>query len=89
MRLAQERPDLIDAVLASLIRAEAAAPYGGEFAGAWVIRDLGNWLPGLRTLRSFGVIDKSGPSTRGGNRAYYKMDDSDGVRRALIDLGHL
>ena len=89
MRLARERPDLVDAVLASLKQAEAAGPFGGEFAGSWVLRELGSWLPGLRTLRAFGVIEKSGPSTRGGNRSYYTMPDAYGVRRALSDLGHL
>ncbi len=86
MRLAQERPELLAAVRASLARADAAQPYGGEFAGAWVLRDLGSWLPGLRTLRAAGILEKSGPSTRSGNRAYYRMRDREGVRRALAEL---
>jgi hypothetical protein len=87
MRLAQERPELLSAVAVSLARADAAQPYGGEFAGAWVLRDLGSWLPGLRTLRAAGILEKSGPSTRSGNRAYYRMPDREGVRRALTELG--
>jgi hypothetical protein len=89
MRLAQERPQLLRVVRASLARAEAAQKFGGEFAGAWVVRDLGAWLPGLRSLRAFGVLEKSGESTRGGNRAYYRMPDLEGVREALRELGQL
>jgi hypothetical protein len=89
MRLAQERPDLIPAVKLSLKWADAAEPYGGEFAGAWVVQELGRWLPGLRTLRAAGIIEKSGDSTRGGNRSYYRMPDRDGVRQALMDLERL
>lgn len=89
MRLAQERPQLLPVVRASLVRAEAAQKFGGEFAGAWVVRDLGSWLPGLRSLRAFGVLEKSGESTRGGNRAYYRMPDLEGVREALRELGQL
>ncbi len=87
MRLAQERPELLAAVRASLARADAAQPYGGDFAGAWVLRELGSWLPGLRTLRAAGILEKSGPSTRSGNRAYYRMPDREGVRQALAELG--
>ncbi len=89
MRLAQERPDLLPAVRSSLRRADAAVPYGGEFAGSWVLQDLGSWLPGLRTLRAAGILEKAGESTRGGNRAYYRMPDRDGVRRALDELESL
>jgi len=56
-----------------------------EFAGAWVVNRLGHWVPSLRTLASRGVLQKVDTS-RGGRRAYYRMLDRAGVRRALEEL---
>jgi hypothetical protein len=94
MRLAVERPDWLPVVEAILKRARDAADYGGEFAGAWVLQDLrregvADWLPNLRLLVSFGIIAKSGESTRGGQRAYYRMPDQAGVERALKRLARV
>ncbi len=58
------------AVEAACVSAEKAEAYGGEFAGSWVISELEQqtdgrvWLPGLRTLAVYGLIEKSGPSRR-------------------------
>ena len=41
------------------------------------------WIPNLRILVSYGLLEKSGPSTRGGRRAYYRMPDRPGVEKAL------
>ncbi len=57
---------------------------GGEFAGAWVVADSG-WVPNLRVLGAYGIVQKSG-SSRGGQRAYYRMADLQGVKRALTEL---
>jgi len=64
---------------------EAARP--GRFAGAWVLRRLGQWRPGLRLLVRYGILEKVGETTRGGRRAYYRMPDREGVGRALRELG--
>jgi hypothetical protein len=92
MRLANERPDWIPVLRAASEQARKSEPYGGEFAGHWVLRELEEqtgtraWCPGLRLLVGYGVLEKSGPSTRGGRRAYYRMPDREGVEQALRQL---
>jgi hypothetical protein len=66
---------------------------GSPFAGSWVLAELQRSgdedpRPGLRVLQRFGVIRKEGDSTRGGNRAYYVMEDPAGVDDALRRLGY-
>ena len=66
---------------------------GSAFAGAWVLSELQRSgdldpRPGLRVLQRFGIIEKVGESTRGGNRAYYTMPDPDSVDAALRRLGY-
>ena len=95
MRLASERPDWVPVLQAAVKSARKSEPYGGEFAGHWVVLQLeqetgsGAWVPGLRLLASYGLIEKSGESTRGGRRAYYRMPDRAGVEQALEQLDHL
>lgn len=94
MHLASEKPEWLPALRAACRSAQKAEPYGGEFAGSWVVSELEQltgeraWLPGLRTLAVYGLIEKSGPSTRGGRRAYYRMPDRAGVELALQELEH-
>lgn len=83
-RLARERPDWLPVLDA----AAAVAADAEEFAGAWVVdelsrRGLNRWIPNLRILVSYGLLEKSGPSTRGGRRAYYRMPDRVAVEQAL------
>jgi hypothetical protein len=91
MRLANERPEWVAALRAACVTARIAEDFSGDFAGAWVLDELERqngtrWLPGLRTLATYGLIEKSGPSTRGGRRAYYRMPDRQGVEMALEEL---
>lgn len=91
MRLAHERPEWIAALRAACVTARKSEDYSGDFAGAWVLDELERqngtrWLPGLRTLATYGLIEKAGPSTRGGRRAYYRMPDRQGVEMALEEL---
>lgn len=58
------------------------------FSGSRIARIVG-WFPSLRTLVRYGILEKCGPTSRGGRRAYYKMPDPEGVRKALEELGHL
>lgn len=92
LRLASERSDWLPVLQAACRRARNAEPYGGEFAGHWVLRDLQDevgeptWRPGLRLLVAYGLLEKAGESTRGGRRAYYRMPDRAGVEDALAEL---
>ena len=88
-RLAIEHPDWLPVLEAATVVAERVEEHGGgEFAGAWVVDELARrgsprWIPNLRILVSYGLLEKSGPSTRGGRRAYYRMLDRKGVAEAL------
>lgn len=92
MRLAFEQPDWVPVLQAACEQARASEPYGGEFAGSWVLRKLEEltgkpaWRPGLRLLVGYGLIEKSGESTRGGRRAYYRMPDRTEIEEALKEL---
>lgn len=92
MRLASEKPEWLPALRAACESARKAEAYGGEFAGSWVVSELQQqskgrvWLPGLRTLAVYGLIEKSGQSTRGGRRAYYRMPDRAGVELGIEEL---
>ena len=89
MRLAFEQPGWLPVVRAACAQAREAEPYGGEFAGSWVLQKMKDqtgepaWRPGLRLLVAYGIIEKSGESTRGGRREYYRMPDRAGVEEAL------
>jgi hypothetical protein len=85
-RLAREHPEWLPVLEAAA--AVAAEVDDGEFAGAWVVDELGRrglrrWIPNLRILVSYGLLEKSGPSTRGGRRAYYQMPNRVEVEQAL------
>ncbi len=92
MRLAADRPDWLPVLWAALQRAKKAAPYGGVFAGRYVLQELSHamgrpaWAPGLRPMATYGLLQKEGESSRGGQRAYYRMPDPGGVERALGEL---
>ena len=92
MRLASEKPEWLPPLRAACESARKAEQYDGEFAGSWVVSELEQqtgeraWLPGLRTLAVYGLLEKSGPSTRGGRRAYYRMPDRPGVELGLEEL---
>jgi hypothetical protein len=87
-RLAVEHPEWMPVLEAAVAVAERSDPHGGEFAGAWVLDEVRghggpSWFPNLRILVSHGLLEKSGPSTRGGRRAYYRMPDRVGVASAI------
>lgn len=87
-RLAIEHPEWLFVLDAAAAVAASAEGHGGEFAGASVVdevarRGSSRRIPNLRILVSYGLLEKSGPSTRGGRRAYYRMLDRAGVVQAL------
>jgi hypothetical protein len=87
-RLAVEHPDWLPVLEAAAAVAASAEEHGGEFAGASVVDELARRgrprrIPNLRIFVSYGVLEKSGASTRGGRRAYYRMPDRAGVEAAL------
>ena len=91
-RFALEQPEWIVVLEAACTQAKAAEPYGGQFAGSYVMRELSRMagqpvhVPGLRRLVTYGLLEKCGESTRGGRRAYYRMIDRTGVEAALAEL---
>ena len=85
-RFLGDHPDRLLVVRACVTLAERTR---GEFAGAWVFREarsLGvQWFPNLRSLASYGILQRTDVS-RGGRRAYYIMQDIDGVNAALKEF---
>lgn len=95
MHLASEKPEWVRILRAAREQARKTAPFGGEFCGAWVLREVEQqtgirpWVPGLRTLAAYGLIEKVGESVRGGKRTYYRMTDPEGVDQGLAALDGL
>src|SRR5260370_42236480 len=91
--LLNERPDWIPVLRAACAVSDRLEAFGGEFAGAWVIDELERrtgrptWLPNLRVLVSYGLIEKAGESSRGGRRAYYRFLAKESIKEALTRLG--
>ena len=92
MRLAYEYPDWVPVLRAACAQARKSEPYGGQFAGSWVLKELQEqtgdpaWRPGLRRLVAYGLLVKVGESTRGGRRAYYQMPDRAEIERILNEM---
>jgi hypothetical protein len=95
LQLAHDHPDWIPILRAACVVAKNTEPFGGRFAGRWVLQELANqegvplvdvWKPGLKRLVAYDLLTKAGESTRGGRRAYYSMPDRAEVERALRDL---
>lgn len=90
--LIAERPDWIPVLEAAITVSDKADPFGGEFAGAWVLDELARraghrtWLPNLRVLLTYGLVEKAGESASGGRRAYYRMPAKKAVVEALSRL---
>lgn len=88
-RLAAEHPDWLAVLEAALAVANRSEPSGGEFAGSWVLQELVSragrrqWIPNLRLLVTYGLLEKSGETTRGGRRAYYRFVNRQAVEVAL------
>jgi SOS-response transcriptional repressor LexA len=89
VRLLHDDPNWAPIVAAALEKAKALN--GSGMAGAWVLalaKERGIlWLPNLRKLVSYGILEKEGESTRGGRRAYYTMPDIQGVQEAMDEMG--
>ena len=91
MRLASWCPTWLPALQVACVCAKRAEQYDGESAGAWVLAEMEKltgerWLPGLRTLATYGLFEKSGESVRGGRRAHYRMLDRQGVEMVVAEL---
>jgi hypothetical protein len=87
-RLALERPDWLRVLEAAVAVAASVEDAGGEFAGAWVVDELRRRgergsVPNLRLLVTYGLLEKSGASTRAGRRAYYRMPDRASIEDEL------
>src|SRR2546430_12882547 len=91
-RLAAEHPEWVAVLEAALAVATRSEPLGGEFAGSWVLKELESragrrqWIPNLRLLVTYGILEKSGESTRGGRRAYYRFVNRPAIQDALEQI---
>lgn len=91
-RLAAEHPDWVPVLEAAIAVASRSEPFGAEFAGSWVLKELESragrrqWIPNLRLLVTYGILEKSGESTRGGRRAYYRFVNRVAVQEALEQI---
>ena len=91
-RLASEHPEWVPVLEAALAVASRSEPYGGEFAGSWVLKELESragrrqWIPNLRLLLTYGILEKSGETTRGGRRAYYRFVNRGATEEAVEKL---
>jgi hypothetical protein len=85
-RFLTDHPERLPVLRACVIVAQRT---GGEFAGAWVLQEaqkLGvKWFPNLRSLASYGILQRTDVS-RAGRRAYYVIPDVTGVRAALEEV---
>jgi len=72
--------------------ASRSEPVGGDFAGSSVLKELESragqrqWIPNLRLLVTYGLLEKSGESTRGGRRAYYRFVNRAATEDALEQI---
>lgn len=85
LKLSREQPPVwIWATMAAYLCARRG---NGFFAGSYVLREAGTWLPGITMLRRYGIVVKDGESTRGGHRAWYRLPEAEKVAAALCSLG--
>src|SRR5437879_6407235 len=91
-RLASEHPQWVTVLEAALTLAARSQPYGAEFAGSSVLQELESragrrqWIPNLRLLVTYGILEKVGDSTRGGRRAYYRFVNRPAIQDALEQI---
>jgi hypothetical protein len=81
---------LLVAVAACVELADELGPTT-DLAGSWILdrartRIPGLWLPNFKPFVTHNILIRVGGS-RGGQRAYYRLVDLEGTRRALIELG--
>jgi len=91
-RLAAEHPQWVAVLEAAMAVASRSEPVGGDFAGSSVLKELESragqrqWIPNLRLLVTYGLLEKSGESTRGGRRAYYRFVNRAATEDALEQI---
>ena len=91
-RLASDHPEWIAVLEAALAVATRSEPFTTEFAGSWVLKELESragrrqWIPNLRLLVTYGILEKSGETTRGGRRAYYRFVNRVAIQEALEQI---
>lgn len=91
-RLAVEHPEWIAVLEAAMAVATRSDALDAEFAGSWVLKELESragrrqWIPNLRLLVTYGILEKSGESSRGGRRAYYRVVNPRAIQDALEQI---
>src|SRR5689334_8971069 len=81
---------LLSTVAACVELADELGP-ATDLAGSWILdrgraKIPGLWLPNFKPFVTHGILIRVGGS-RGGRRAYYRLVDPEGTKRALIELG--
>lgn len=91
-RLTNEHPEWVAVLEAAVAVASRSGPSDAEFAGSRVLRELESraghkqWIPNLRLLVSYGILEKSGESIRGGRSAYYRFVNLLATKDALEQI---
>jgi hypothetical protein len=91
-RLAAEHPEWVVVLEAAVAVATRSEPLEAEFAGSSVLKELESragrrqWIPNLRLLVTYGILEKYGESTRGGRRAYYRFVNRGAIQAALEQI---
>lgn len=88
--MAIKDPHLLAAVAACVELADELGSTA-DLAGSWIfdrarIKIPDFWIPNFKPFVTHGILIRVGGS-RGGQRAYYRLADTDGTKRALTDLG--
>src|SRR5436309_1401643 len=69
LQLAHDHPDWVPILRAACVVAKNTEPFGGQFAGRWVLQELARqrgvplievWKPGLRRLVAYGLLENAG-----------------------------
>jgi hypothetical protein len=88
-----EHPDWLPILRAACIVAGRIDPEG-QIAGSWVLQEYASTTPGattnkpgLRRLVSYGLIEPTGVTSRGGKRAYYVIPHREEIERLLDEMG--
>lgn len=81
---------LLAAVAAGVELADQLGPTT-DLAGSWIFNRARTkipnfWIPNFKPFVTHSILIRVGGS-RGGQRAYYRLADPEGTKRALIELG--
>jgi hypothetical protein len=93
INLSVDHPDWLPILRAACTVAGRIDP-GAQIAGSWVLQEYARVTPGgttnkpgLRRLVSYGLMESTGVTSRGGKRAYYVIPHRAEIERLLDEVG--